>query len=56
MFTPLVVHTPMRGMRNVEPSISRTPIVPITKPPVGSPTSLPNSSVRKALGKISASE
>ena len=23
MFTPLIVNTPMRGMRNVEPSISR---------------------------------
>ena len=30
MFTPFVVNTPMRGMRNVEPSISRTLPVPIT--------------------------
>ena len=43
------------GCGSIEPSISCTEPVPMTKPPVGWPTSLPSPSVRKALGKISAS-
>src|SRR5215204_1854595 len=56
MFSPVTVHTPLPGVRIVEPSSSVYDPVPITAPIVGTPTVLPSPSCLKPAGNISASD
>src|SRR4029453_8284672 len=56
MFSPSTVHTPLPGVRIVEPSSSVYAPVPITAPIVGTPTTLPRPSALKPAGNISASD
>src|SRR5437588_446083 len=56
MFWPVVVQTPVPGVRIVEPSSSVYDPVPITAAIVGTPTTLPRPSALKPAGNISASD